>query len=247
MSLIDNALIINSTNDVPYVVKQFLAGNILLLRLGEVYTFILNPQIKGLADDLNRLKGRTDDQHLSAVCSYDFMLNFVDRERVNPDFYDVGEILSGKALVRIPVDVEKNIPFPCNREHESVQFLNFFLFHPLLGSFQAEIERQGCLFALATSGNIHGAPTCVTLDEAKELANVLNAKARDLSMDNVQIIVVDIPSFHKEFKGSYPIVSFENQSAIEVLRFIKGGPDVTYQYLMTHLEGKKNNTELILK
>jgi len=235
----DRTLIINSTDDVPYVAKQFLAGKILLLKLGEVYAFVLNPQIEGLADSLNRLKGRTAGQHLSVICSYAFMLSFVDRERVNADFFEVGEVLSGKALVRIPIDPNKNIPFPYNEEYKSIQFLDFYSCHPLLGKFQTEIERQGCLFALSTSGNIHGAPTCVNLDEARELASVLNAKAIDSSADNVQIIVVDIPSLHREYKGSFPIVSFENQTAIEILRFIEGSPDFTYRYLMPYLKDKK--------
>ena len=238
------ALIINSTDDVPCVAKQFITGKTLLLCLGEVYMLIINPQFKGLTDNLSKIKERGNKQNLSTVCSYDFMLNYIDRERINPDFYAVGEVLSGKALCRIPVDLTKNIPFPYNRENKTVQFFNFFSSHPFLGSFLAEIERQGCLFALATSGSIQGTPTCVELEEAKVLANVLNAKALDLFMDNVQIIVADIPSFRKGFKGSYPIISFLNQSTIEIFRNIKGGPDATYQYLMPYLKDKKINSEL---
>ena len=116
--LMDRMLIINSTDDVPYVVKQFFAGKILLLKLGEVYAFVLNPQIEGLADKLNRLKGRTASQYLSIICSYAFMLNYVDIERVNSDFFEIGEVICGKALVRILLDPNKNIPFPYNEEYK---------------------------------------------------------------------------------------------------------------------------------
>jgi len=68
-----------------------------------------------------------------------------------------------------------------------------------------------------------------------------------LSMDNVDVIVVDIPSIHREYKGSFPIVSFENPSAIEILRFIEGSPNATYQYLIPYLKGRRTNTELMQK
>ena len=240
-------LIINSIDDVPYAAEQFLTGKILLMQLGELYTFIINPQIDGLAENLNILKGRTSSQYLTTVCSYTFILSYIDRERINLDFYDVGEVLSGIALIRAPVDFQKSIPFPCNNDDKSAQFLNFASCHPLLGAFQAEIERQCCPFALATSGNLHGAPSCVNLEEALALANVINKKARVLSMDNVDVIVVDIPSIHREYKGSFPIVSFENPSAIEILRFIEGSPNATYQYLIPYLKGRRTNTELMQK
>jgi len=185
-----------------------------------VYGLILNPNITGLVDKLNVLKGRKKEQLMSTVCTYEQARQIVDKNRVNEDFFRLSASFCSRAIIRIPVDTAFAPQFSYNSEEGSIQFLSFEEMNPLRTAFREEIAARGCGYIAITSGNISGAPTIEDLEPAKDLALLLNQKASFLGMPDIQTVVTDIPGDKGAHKGSYAILSFCNPNAIEVKRLV---------------------------
>jgi len=183
-----------------------------------VYSLILNPNITGLIDKLDVLKGRQLKQLMSMVCTYEQAKKIVDNNKVNKDFFRLTASFCSKAIIRIPVDTAITLQFPYNFEEGSLQFLSFEEAHPLRNAFREEIAARGCQYIAITSGNISDTPTIEELEPAKDLALLLNLKASFLGMHDIQTVVTDIPGDNGSHKGSYVILSFCNPDAIEVKR-----------------------------
>jgi len=218
--------------DIGPAADAFLSGKITLLRVGPVYGLILNPNITGLIDKLNKLKGRPIEKLMSVACTYEQAKKIVDKNRVNEDFFRLTANFCSRAIIRIPVDTAITLPFPYNVEEESLQFLSFEETHPLRNAFREEIAAGGCEYIAITSGNISDAPTIEDLEPAKDLALLFNLKASFLGMHDIQTVVTDIPGDKGAHKGSYIILSFCNPSAIEVKRLAnKTDREMTERFL----------------
>ena len=237
-------IFLKSPDDAKAAAGHILSGNILLLFLGDVYGFAFDPGINGLADKLNRLKGRAANQYLSLFCNHEKALLLVDKERVNRDFFTIAGLLSGKAHIRIPLKENPPFAFPYNEDDRTVQFISLDATHPMLSALFNELSAHGCPTISGTSGNLHGQPTCASLGEAEKLAGILNVKAKEYGYDDTKIVVADIPSFHCEIKGSFPIVSFLNPEAVEILRHIGNDPAATRRFLDKELKGVKMETSI---
>jgi len=209
---------LNKKTDIEPVADAFMSGKITLLRVGPVFSLIINPNIEGLIDKLNVLKSRQKKQLMSVVCTYEQALKIVDKNRVNKDFFRLNPSFCSKAIIRIPVDTAIAPSFPYNSKEGSLQFLSFEETHPLRSAFSEEVAVRGCGYIAITSGNIGGAPTITDLEPAKDLALLLNLKASFLGMHDIQTVVADIPGDKGTHKGSYVILSFCNPDAIEVKR-----------------------------
>ena len=234
--------IIISEKDIEETAQLLLTGQILLLKIGNTFGLFFNPAIDGLDRKLNILKGRTNNQHFSLICNYTQATKLIDESRINEDFYNIAECLSSIALLRIPLNTSQPLPFPYNQSENTVQYFSFMEAHPLLRALQIELERKGCEYFSCTSGNIHGEPSCRTLDEALILVERLNARVRELDMFDIQVIVVDIPSLESEYKGSLPIVSFLNRRQVEVIRYIENDLLATKVLIEKAITGKKIET-----
>ena len=222
-------------------------GKITMLRVGPVFSLAFNPKVAGLADKLVFLKERGRAQYFSLVCTYGQALRFVDRKRVNEDFFRLSEYICGRVLVRIPVDTAQELPFPYNSENGTVQFLDFKRTHPIRSAFVETLARKGCEYLAITSGNIHGAPTIEDVESAKMLAVVFNVKAEFLGMSGAETVVTDIPGDNGiAQKGSYTILSFCNPAAVEVKRLTNNADrDFTEKYLKELLADVKFKTPLV--
>lgn len=205
-------------SDIFPAVEAVIEGKISIIRIGSVYSFLLNPYIYGLAEKFNLLKDRQKIQTMSLVCSYEQAMNFVDKNRVNKDFFKLSPYVCSRMIVRIPIDTTIPLPFSYNFNDDTVQFLDFESVNPIRKAFQKELFLRGCEYLSITSGNIHSAPTVNNIEDAKELAALFNIKAYFLGMNEVQTVVTDIPSDKHSHEGSYIIVSFCNPDVIEVKR-----------------------------
>ena len=205
-------------SDVMYAADAIISGKITLLNLGSVFTFVLNPEKESLLSMFNLLKERQEGQILSLACSYTQAKQFVDKERVNPDFFRLSDEFAGRVIIRVPVDQSLDLPFPYNRVDGSTQFLNIAQTHPMRKALIEELTARGCEYLSITSGNVHGAPTVEDLDSAKRLAALINIKAPFFKMDPMCTVVTDVPGDKAYHKGSYVILSFCNPDAIEVRR-----------------------------
>lgn len=204
--------------DMQSAVNAVLEGKIAILRVGSVFSFILNPQIPEIIDRFNILKERQSSQTMSVVCTYEKAKQIVDKNRVNKDFFNLNADFCSKVIVRIPIDAAHLHSFPYNTQDGTIQFLDFEKAHPLRNAFKEELTKRGCEFLSITSANLHGAPTIDDIESAKKLAVFFNMKASFLSMNNLETMVVDIPTDKNDHKGSFIILSFCNPHAIEVKR-----------------------------
>ncbi|MDR0373681.1 MAG: mediator of RNA polymerase II transcription subunit 6 [Nitrososphaerota archaeon] len=221
---------LKDTAEIKPVVDAIMNGKITLLKLGSVFSFILNPNIADLADKFNLLKARQSGQVLSVVCTYEQAKQIVDRERVNDDFFRIPAYFCSRVIVRIPVDTSSS--FPHDKAEGTMQFLSFEEMHPIHRALKDELFARGCEHMLITSGNIHGAPTIEDLVSAKMLTALFNIEASFLGMPDVETIVADISESKGIHKGSYIILSFCNKDAIEVKRLAnKVDREVTEKYL----------------
>lgn len=237
---------LNENTEVKAVVDAVMGGNIILLRVGSVFSFILNPNIAGLIDKFNVLKERRKHQTMSVVCTYEQAKQIVDRSRVNEDFFRIPAYLCASVIVRIPVDTTITLPFPYNSQERTMQFLNFDEMHPIRNALREELSVRGCEYLSITSANLHGAPTIEDLEAAKLLAALFNIKASFLGMHDIQTVVADIPSDRNAHKGSYIIVSFCNPNAIEVKRLAnKTDMEVTDRYLKELFANIPTQTPLV--
>jgi len=210
-------------NDVKPAVDAVMNGNITLLKVGSVFSFVINPNIPALLEKFNYLKGREDEQLLSVVCSYEQAKQIVDRDRVNEDFFRLSSCLCSRALIRVPVDTSKELPFPYNKEDNTMQFIDFDESYPIRNAYREELFNRGCQFTSITSGNIHDAPTIEDVESAKMLAALFNINASFLGMHDVQTVVTDIPLEKGPHEGSYAIFSFCNPEAVEIKRLANKG------------------------
>lgn len=230
--------------DIEPAVDAFINGNITLLRLGSMYSFVLNPNIEGLVDGFALLKERESWQSMSAVCTYEMAKQIVDTKRVNVGFFHLSAEICGKVIVRIPIDT--TIPVPHSLQEGTMQFLDFSQVHPLRSAFTAAIAARGCDYLAITSGNVHGAPVVEDLASAKQLAALFNMKASLMGISNVHTVVVDIPSEQGAHKGSLAILSFCNPDAIEVKRLAnKSEREFTERYLEALLSDVPMQTPLV--
>ncbi|MCL2752077.1 MAG: hypothetical protein FWE62_04905 [Firmicutes bacterium] len=212
-------------------VDAVLNGKITLLRVGSVFSLVVNPGVAGLAEKLSFLKERNERQTMSVVCTYEQAKRIVDKNRVNPDFFRLSPYFCGKVIVRLPIDTTVAHPFPYNYEDGTMQFLDFAQTHPIRSAFAAGLADKGCKYLSITSGNIHGASTIEDLESAKMLAALFNIKAAFFGMID-ETVVTDIPGDTGSHKGSYIILSFCNPNVIEVKRLAnKTDRDVTERTL----------------
>ena len=233
------------SGEVTPAVEAVLNGKIAVFRLGSVFSFVLNPNIAGLPDKFNLLKGRHKTQSLSTVCSYEQAKLFVDKARVNEDFFSIPADLCSKVILRIPVEKTVTHKLPHNTKQETMQFLNFEAHHKVRCAFRDELAAKGCDHISITSGNIHGAPTIEELEPAKMLATVFNIKADFFGMD-LETIVTDFPDEVGGQKGSYIVLSFCNKEAIEVKRLAnKIDREVTEKCLKELFRDIKTQTPLV--
>jgi len=232
--------------DINAAADAFMSGKITVIKVGQVYSLIVNPYIAGLTDHLFVLKERVAGQKMSVVCSYEQAKKIVDRDRVNEDFFRLPKDFFSKVIVRIPVDPTLTLPFPYNEDNNTVQFLSFEYGHPLRSIFKEELARRGCEYISITSGNIHGAPTVEDFESARVLTAVFNLKALSIETPTIQTILVDIPGDKGHNSGSYIIVSFCKKEAIEVKRLAnKSDREVTEKYLAELLAGVDLQTPLM--
>jgi len=237
---------LNKKTDIGPAADAFMSGKIILFRVGPVYSIILNPNITGLIDKLNVLKGRQKEQLMSVVCTYEQAGKIVDKNRVNEDFFRLTASFCSRAIIRMPVDTAIALPFPCNSEEGSLQFLSFEKTNPLRSAFMDEIAARGCQYIAITSCNISDAPTIEDLEPAKDLALLLNLKASFLGMRDIQTVVADIPEDKGAHKGSYVILSFCNPNAIEVKRLVnKTDREMTERFLKELFAEVKTETPLV--
>ena len=219
-------------SDIAKATGALLSGKLAVMKMGSIYGLFFNPQIPGLANTLNRLKMRVVSQSLSLLCSCEQAKAFADRERVNADFYNITPELCHKVLVRFPVNTSLDLPFPYNASNGTVQFYSLEATHPILCDFQRHLFTDGCPCLSGTSANIHGAPTIETLADAKRLAVLFNIEASFWGLENIEIVVIDVPAAHNCNQGSFPILGFDNPASIEVVRLMnKVGREATAQYL----------------
>ena len=218
--------------DVKSAADAVMDGKITLLRVGSVFSIVINPGIKGLVDKVNLLKDREKEQLFSVVCTYEQAKQIVDKNRVNGDFFRLPGYFCSRVIVRIPVDNAISLPFPYDANSGTLQFLSFEETHPLRNAFKEELAVRGCEYISITSGNIHSAPTIEDFESAKKLAALFSIKAEFLGMGDVQTVVTDIPEDIGFYTGSYIILSFCNKDAIEVKRLAnKADREVTEKYL----------------
>jgi len=237
---------LNDKRGVKAAADAVIGGKILLLRVGPVFSFIINPYITDLKNKLNDLKERGKRQVLSAVCTYGQAGQIAGSDRINEDFFKLSPYLCGKIIVRIPVNTQLALPFPYNTEDGTMQFLDFSETHPMRRAFAQELALRGCEYVSITSGNISGAPTIEDLDSAKQLAVLFNLKASFLGMPEVRTAVADIPGDAGGHKGSYCILSFCNPGAVEVKRLTNmGDRDFTDRYLKGLLSDVPMKTPLV--
>jgi len=237
---------LNEERGVKAAADAVIGGKILLIRVGPVFSFVINPYIAGLKDKFNYLKERGKAQVLSAVCTYEQAGQIADSERINEDFFRLSPYLCGKVIMRIPVNTSLSLPFPYNTEDGTMQFLDFAETHPMRAAFAKELASLGCEYISITSGNISGAPTVEDLGSAKKLAALFNLKAAFLGMPEVETVVADIPGDTGSHKGSYCILSFCNPGAVEIKRLTNmGDRDFTDRYLKELLSDVTMKTPLI--
>ena len=237
---------LNTQADIGPAADAFISGKITLLRVGAVYSLILNPYITGLIDKINVLKERHIEQLMSMACTYEQAGMIVDKSRVNEDFFRLTERFCSSVIVRIPVDSAITLPFPHNSEDGSLQFISFEETHPMRSAFREEVANRGCPYMAITSGNISDAPTIEDLEPAKILALLFNIKASFLGMHDVQTVVIDIPGDKGAHKGSYTILSFCNPDAIEVKRLAnKNDRKVTEKHLKKLFKEVHTQTPLV--
>jgi len=237
---------LTKNSDVKCAADAIRNGKITLLNLGSVFTFVIDPAQDGLMDKFNLLKERGDRQILSLACTYEQAGNFVDKNRVNQDFFRLSEELASHAIVRIPVDLSLKIPFPYNEKDGTVQFLNIFHTHPMRKALMQELTAGGCEYLSITSGNVHGASTAEDLDSAKRLAALTNIKAAFFGMDSLSTVVTDVPNDKASHKGSYVILSFCNPDQIEIKRLAnKADKSVTERHIEKLFEKTDFQTPLV--
>jgi tRNA A37 threonylcarbamoyladenosine synthetase subunit TsaC/SUA5/YrdC len=237
---------LNELTDIKPAADAVMDGKITILKVGSVFSIIYNPNIAGLTNKICLLKERRKEQLMSVVCTYEQAKQFVDRSRVNEDFFRLSAEFCSKAIVRIPVDPAVTPPFPYCTDEGTVQFLTFETTHPMRNAFKEELAARGCEYISITSGNITGAPTIDDLESAKSLAAVFNIKAEFAGMTDVQTVVTDIPEDEGGHKGSYIILSFCNPNAIEVKRLAnKTDRKVTEEYLKKLFAKVQTQTPLV--
>ncbi|MCL2664692.1 MAG: hypothetical protein FWE82_03690, partial [Defluviitaleaceae bacterium] len=231
--------------DMEAAADAFAGGKIVLLRLGSIYSLIINPQVKDLADKLNLLKERRGDQIMSVVCTSPQAKKNADKSRVNGDFYNLPDDFAGRVIVRIPVAADGPLPFPYHIEKGTMQYLSFEGTHPLRETFGRKIAERGCDYAAITSANIGGAPTIEDIAPAKKLALLFNIKS-EFACLNAQTVVAEIPGDAGGHRGSLAIVSFCNKDAIEVKRLAdKNDRRLTEKYLADLFANIKTETPLV--
>ena len=237
---------LNETSKIEPAVNAVMDGKIILLKLGSVFSFVFDPRIAGLAEKFNVLKNRKDWQSMNVVCTYKQAKQIVDRNRVNEDFFRIPANFCSKVIVRIPIDTTVPLPFQYNLKEGTMQFISFEEEYPILNAFREELAARGCEYTSITSGNVHGAPTIEDLESAKMLATVFNIKASFFGMNDVQTVVIDVPTEKGAHKGSFIIVSFCNPNAIEVKRLAnKTDREVTERYLKELFAGVHTQTPLL--
>ena len=233
-------------SDVGPAADAVIAGKITILKVGSVFSIVYNPLITGLTEKICLLKERRKEQFMSVVCTYERAKQFVDRNRVNSDFYRLSETFCSKVIVRVPIDPEITPPFAYNADGGTAQFFTFENRHPIRIAFQEALADRGCEYLSITSGNISGAPTIEDVESAKLLATVFNVKASFLGMDKTQTVVTDIPEDNGSHKGSFAILSFCNKGAIEVNRLAnKADRKVTETHLREILAEVDTQTPLV--
>ena len=209
-----------NNSDIKAAADAVINGKIVLIRLGSVFSFVVNPLISGLTEKLCFLKEREGSQLMSTVCTYEQAKKFVDPARVNPDFFSLSASMFGRMISRIPIDPALDLPLPHSKVDSTIQCISFEGTHPLRNALREELAGRGCEYLNITSGNIHGAPTVKDTEAAKMLAVMFNIKSDSLGMKDLETIVVDIAGDTGEHEGSYAIVSFCNPDAIEIKRLI---------------------------
>ena len=229
-------------SDMQEFAQRLMDGQILLLKLGTLFALTFNPSVEGLEQKLDRIKGRRSNQHFTLICNYGQALELIDRERINIDFFNIGESFGSKAILRVPLKVDNVLPFPYNRELNTVQYVNIQGIHPLLNKLTDELARLGCRYLSTTSGNLHGEPTTRFINEAETLAIRCNERILEMGITGTKVIVVDIPGLEAEYKGSFPILSFLNPGQVEVIRNIENNPELTRRYIQKGLEGLEYET-----
>jgi len=237
---------INDAKDVKAATDSLFAGQLSLLRVGSVFSFVLNPYIHGLVDNLNRLKERGKEQFMSIVCTYEQALSLVDTSRVNEDFYNINPFVCSNALIRFPIDTTKDIPFIYNEADGTVQFISFENTNPLRREYKNILYDAGCQYISITSGNVHNAPTIENIHDAKLLAAFMNIKAEFLGIPHQKTTITDIPDDHSLHKGSYIVLSFCNKEQVEIKRLAnKGDAALTKNVLPILLKDVVFKTKLV--
>jgi yrdC domain. len=209
-----------NNSDVKVAADAIIDGKIALIRLGSVFSFVANPYISGLTEDLCFLKEREGSQLMSTVCTYEQAKKLVDPTRVNQDFFSLSASMFGRMIARIPIDPTLELPLQYNKADATMQLISFEGTHPLRNALREELVSRGCEYLNITSGNIHGAPTIGDTEAAKMLAVAFNIKADFLGMKDFETIVIDIAGDIGEHEGSYTIISFCNPDAIEIKRLV---------------------------
>ena|GEM_PF-1794481 len=235
---------VTKESDIPEIADLFFNGQILLLKLGTLYALTFNPAIEGLDHKLDKIKGRRSNQHFTLICNYDQALEILDADRINKDFYNIGESFSSKALLRIPLKATDTLPFPYNKEQNTVQYVSIEGIHPLLKTLSLELSRRSSRYMSTTSGNLHGEPICQFLSEAEVLAAKCETRIQELGISDTKVFVVDIPDLEAEYKGSFPIVSFVNPEQIEVIRNIENNLELTQRFIQKELQGLQVETSV---
>ena len=227
-------------------IDAVMAGKITLLKVGSIFSIVYNPAVTALTEKICLLKERRKEQSMSVVCTYEQAKEFVDKNRVNKDFFRLSASFCSKVILRIPVDPMAALPFSYHMEEETVQFFSFETTHPLRSAFQKTLAARGCEYLSITSGNLSGAPTIEDLESAKLLAAVFNAKASFFGMEDTQTLVTDIPEDRGAHAGSFAILSFCNQNAIEVKRLVnKVDRELTEIHLKKTLAKVHTQTPLV--
>ena len=237
---------LNDESEASPAADAVINGKITIVKNGSVYSIVYDPRIVDLTDKVNLLKGRKKEQSMSLVCTYEQGKKIVDRNRVNEDFFRLSPDFCSRVIIRIPVDIGGEMPFPYISDKGTCQFIDFANAHPVNGAFTKELAKRGCEYLSITSANINSEPTIEDLESAKKLAILFNQKALSLGMQGIETVVVDIPSNKGFYKGSYIILSFCEQSAIEVKRLAnKKDREVTERQLTKMFANVQTMTPLV--
>jgi len=236
---------IDHDTDLRAVVNHIINGDVVLLKVGGVYSFIINPYIKDLLSKFNIIKQRKANQVLSVVACYASIQKIIDKTRINPDYYILPENLSSKFIFRVPI-IKNDYPFSYHNTNNTLQYITFDHGNLYRKKLLELLNEKGIEFLSITSGNVSGAPTVTEDLDALELAVVFNEYAHMLDIDLKTVVALNKTDTY-DHKGSYLIIDFSKPENVEIKRYInKDDIKTTHEFLEKYHIGKNFSTPLII-